>query len=90
MKNKNNVYRLLILSVLMSTPVLAEKLHQHKPPKEAFVACENKAEGDLVSFISPKGDTIEASCKLMKAVLIAVPAKAKKHQHDHEHDHSHK
>lgn len=80
MKNSRKLQSIaLILSVLFCVQVLAEKQHPRKPPKEAVEACENKAEGENVSFVSPRGDTLEATCHLMKAMLIAVPTD--KHQH---------
>ena len=75
---------ILFYSFVFSTHASEEKPRHHKPPKEAFEACENKAEGEEVSFITPRGDQLTASCKLMKAVLVAVPLNGKKPlKHDH-------
>lgn len=69
---------ILFYSLVLSSYARAEKSKHHKPPKEAFEACENKAEGEEVSFTTPRGDQITASCKLMKQVLIAIPLNHKK------------
>ncbi|PHV09734.1 hypothetical protein CSQ89_20060 [Chitinimonas sp. BJB300] len=42
-------------------------------PPEAFTACEGKQDGDKVSFVSHRGDTITGRCKLMPARLVMVP-----------------
>jgi hypothetical protein len=44
-----------------------------KPPPEAIKACEGKVEGDVVSFETRRGDTLEGSCKKIDAQLVAVP-----------------
>ena len=37
---------------------------QHgEPPKEAISACENKTEGTSCSVNTPRGDTLEGTCK---------------------------
>lgn len=51
----------------------AEKNERRQPPPEAFEVCEGQSEGDIVSIISPQGDTVEATCKLMHEKLVAVP-----------------
>ncbi|MGK0410907.1 MAG: hypothetical protein ACJASB_003096 [Shewanella psychromarinicola] len=48
--------------------------HDRKPPKEAVEACANSAENDQVSFDTPHGDTLEASCQIIDGELVAVPA----------------
>ncbi|MBB1427468.1 MULTISPECIES: hypothetical protein [Shewanella] len=48
--------------------------HDRKPPKEAVEACANSAENDQVSFDTPRGDTLEATCQIIDGELVAVPA----------------
>jgi hypothetical protein len=43
------------------------------PPPEAIEACKNKSEGDSVSFTTPRGDNIKATCKKLNGQLAAVP-----------------
>lgn len=43
------------------------------PPPEAVETCAGLNEGDSVSFETPRGDTLEASCQLIKEQLVAVP-----------------
>ncbi|QDE30908.1 MULTISPECIES: hypothetical protein [Shewanella] len=64
---------ILTLSLFTSAAVYANP-HDGKPPKEAIEACANSAENDQVSFETPRGDTIEATCTLMDGELVAVPA----------------
>ncbi|MGO4891306.1 hypothetical protein [Flavobacterium sp. W21_SRS_FM6] len=71
----------LILCCLLTTvscSTMAEKDKQkrgHKPPPEAFTACEGRVEGDSDSIETPRGDTLEATCKIIDEQLVAVPAK---------------
>jgi hypothetical protein len=51
--------------------------HHRAPPQEAIDACKDKSEGDIVNFIAPRGDTIEATCTMRKIGMVAVP----KHPH---------
>ncbi|MDI9244631.1 hypothetical protein [Marinobacter sp. CHS3-4] len=56
----------------------------HKPPEAALEACKGHKEGDSVSFETPKGDTLEASCKKISGKLAAVPVNHhKKHGNPH-------
>jgi len=64
---------LLSLMLFASIGVYASP-HDRKTPKEAVEACANSAENDQVSFETPNGDTLEASCKMMDGELVAVPA----------------
>jgi len=43
------------------------------PPPEAIEACEDKAEGDTVSFAGRGGDSISATCQMVDDQLVAVP-----------------
>lgn len=63
--------------IFISTQVVAENKKRRGPPPEAFEACENKSEGDTVSITTPHGDTIDATCKLMKEQLVAVPERGR-------------
>ena len=78
--NKKIIVCLTILfySVILSAQAKAEKSKHRKPPKEAFEACENKVEGEKISFMTPRGDQLEATCKSMKDILVAVPLHGKK------------
>ena len=40
-----------------------EQQSRREPPKEAISACENKKTGDTCSMSTPKGDTLEGTCK---------------------------
>ena len=57
----------------MATQALAADDSRGKPPAEAFEVCEGQSEGDTVSITSPEGDTVEATCKLMRDKLVAMP-----------------
>lgn len=50
-----------------------DREHPRQPPPEAIEACEGKAEGDIVSFETPRGDTVEGSCTLKDDTLVAMP-----------------
>ena len=60
------------LSLLVSASVLANP-PGGKPPQEAIEACANSAENTQVSFETPRGDSIEATCQLFNGELVAVP-----------------
>jgi hypothetical protein len=64
---------LLTFMLFASAGVYANP-HDKKPPKEAVEACANGAENDQVSFETPHGDTLEASCQMIDGELVAVPA----------------
>ena len=51
------------------------------PPTEAIEACKDKKDGDEVSFVTPRGDTLAATCR-----LIAVPAHPPKNPGDEPQD----
>lgn len=52
-----------------------ERAGRHEPPQEALDACKEKSEGTSAEIVTPRGDTIKATCKLMKGQLVAVPEK---------------
>jgi hypothetical protein len=43
------------------------------PPAEAVRACEGHAEGDTVTFVSPRGDSLQGICRSRGGALFAVP-----------------
>ena len=47
-----------------------------KPPQEAIEACASSSENSQVSFETPRGDTLEATCKMIEGELVAVPDNA--------------
>jgi len=45
-----------------------------KPPRAAFDVCKGKSEGAAVEIVTPRGDTIKATCKKFREQsLVAVP-----------------
>lgn len=83
--NMKTIYPFILCagSILFSGNLLAQEDNQkrgHKPPQEAVTACKGKSEGDIVSFETPHGDTVEGTCKLMQEQLAAVPAKGERPQ----------
>jgi Spy/CpxP family protein refolding chaperone len=43
------------------------------PPQEAIDACKDLANGDLVQFTTPRGDTVSGICRDVRGGLVAVP-----------------
>ncbi|MCG8668023.1 MAG: hypothetical protein MI867_01295 [Pseudomonadales bacterium] len=43
------------------------------PPPEAIAACQGKQAGEAVSFTTPRGDNLSATCLKMRGQLVAVP-----------------
>lgn len=43
------------------------------PPPEAISACNDKQEGDRVTFTNRQGETLNGTCKTMQGVFFAVP-----------------
>lgn len=43
------------------------------PPPEAYEACEGKKAGDEVTFTTPRGEKVAATCNMMPARLVAIP-----------------
>jgi hypothetical protein len=50
----------------------ANRAHR-APPPEAYEACDGKKAGDKVSFTSPRGEKVAATCNMMPARLVAMP-----------------
>jgi hypothetical protein len=49
---------------------------QRRPPREAFAACANRSEGDMVAITTPQGTTMKAICRTFEGQLAAVPVDA--------------
>lgn len=82
--------RALCLSLLLMTGLSwasenDQQRKKHGPPAEAIEACSDKAEGDVVSFETRKGHTLEGTCELRHETLVAVPEGHKK-RHKNKHD----
>lgn len=64
-------------SVSLSTQSIAEQNRQSDnrrgPPPEAIEACSGMQSGDSVSFTTPRGDTLTATCETIQGQLVAVP-----------------
>jgi hypothetical protein len=43
------------------------------PPPEAIEACSDRNIGDPVTIITPRGDSIKATCRQIGSQLVAVP-----------------
>lgn len=52
-----------------------ERTGRREPPQEAIDACKGKSEGASVEIVTPRGDTIEATCKQINGHLTALPDK---------------
>jgi hypothetical protein len=46
----------------------------HKPPPEAYKACEGKTAGATAQLITPRGDTINGTCKELDGKMVLVPS----------------
>ena len=46
---------------------------RHRPPPEAYSACEGKNAGDAAEFVSPHGDTVTGTCVLEGEQLVLRP-----------------
>lgn len=63
----------LVSAFSLSTYAQQQSRGERKPPKEAIEACENKSEGESVSFENRRGDSLSATCQLINNSLVAVP-----------------
>lgn len=73
---KKIIYGLFSISmscVFFSSHTIAKEHPHHQPPQEAIQACQDLTENAEVSFNTPRGDTLEASCKIIDGILVAVP-----------------
>lgn len=70
---------MLILVTLSAVPACAGSNRpggrdgRQGPPPEAFTACENKSEGDSVTFEGRDGESLTATCTIINDQLVAVP-----------------
>lgn len=66
-------------AVLFTSPLVLAEKSSHKsrkaPPQEALDACVNQEEGASVTFTTPRGSELEATCKTIQGQLAAVPTK---------------
>jgi hypothetical protein len=46
---------------------------RREPPQEAFEACREKNEGDVVEVTTSRGESIKSTCRKNKDQLVAVP-----------------
>jgi len=70
---KSSIVLASLFIAFTATQAVAEDKGRRGPPPEAFEVCEGQSEGASVSFTTPKGDSVEATCKLMREKLVAVP-----------------
>lgn len=77
---------LSMLLLLATTNALANPQHRQDkgPPPEAIEACADQEKGTVVSFETPRGETLEATCRLMHEQLIAVPNNHKRKRRQEE------
>ncbi|WP_144208999.1 hypothetical protein [Shewanella donghaensis] len=75
MKKIIPIITLIPLLLCASSQLLAQEKNREmrKPPQEAFTACEDKTEEEVVTFTTPNGDEMEAKCMLLNDELVAVP-----------------
>lgn len=72
------VHLVMLLVSLTALPAIGSEqapsgIGPHTPPPEAISACNNKHEGDSVSFATTRGETVTGKCKLLKTQLVAIP-----------------
>lgn len=79
MNHCKQIFFLLSLAFIGSAIANPSHRPNHQPPPEAIEACVNMQEGDSVSFETPRGDILEATCVAMEEELVAVPKNHKKH-----------
>lgn len=67
--------KLVVVATLItgSLSAFAQQGRPNGPPPEAIEACEDKAEGDSVSFETRRGDSVEGTCEMVEEQLVAVP-----------------
>lgn len=66
---------IITLVLLTSFSALANEEHRERrqPPQVAIDACIDKVEGDAVLFTTRRGNELEATCKIRRDQLLAVP-----------------
>lgn len=67
----------LAISLSLSAHTLANQDQQgdgrRGPPPEAIKACSGMQSGDSVTFTTPRGDNLTATCQTIQGQLVAVP-----------------
>ena len=56
------------------------------PPQAAIDACNNKMEGDSVTFVTRRGDSVTGICHKIPEMMVAIPAHRPKHDKPEEGD----
>jgi hypothetical protein len=71
---------LITLAILTVSASFAQEGQKRQPPKEAISACEGKTSGSSCSVETPRGDTVEGTCKNTpdKKYFACVPKNHKK------------
>lgn len=66
----------LVAASLGSLPLvgITEYGRPGQPPAAATAACSGHAEGDSVSFQTPRGNTVTGICRAMNGALVAMPS----------------
>ncbi|MCP5205887.1 MAG: hypothetical protein H7A01_01665 [Hahellaceae bacterium] len=80
MKTPHIISALALLTLFSTTSYAQPPQEQGRrgaPPQEAIDACEGQEVDVAVSFVTPRGDTLNATCKLINGQLVAVPANHK-------------
>lgn len=70
-KGYNMKKTILLTTLLVATIAMANQnsnerggeREMREPPQEAITICEGKSEGDSCSVTSPRGDTLEGTCR---------------------------
>lgn len=63
------VIGLIGLALIISASTAYKQAYAHRsPPQEIIDACSDKAEGDVCSFVTPKGDTVEGTCDQLREI----------------------
>ena len=80
--NSQKIFRainvMMLLATISAVPACASSNRggrdgRQGPPPEAIEACQDKAEGDSVTFSGRRGDSVTATCTLIDDQLVAVP-----------------
>jgi len=70
---------LICLFMFLGTTFAQQKPQQQSqrggggPPQEAIDACDGKNDGDSVTFVSLRGDSITGTCQDIQGQMVAVP-----------------
>ncbi len=63
----------LLIAALPMTSCAEKNNRNQGPPPEAIEACQDKSEGDVVSFSGRRGESVSATCQTIGDILVAVP-----------------